>query len=1316
MQETEIDNKFTKIYKYSYVNEIPSNYVYITEDGKEESILSIINENIDLSIEKNYEKVKGKMSKMNIHEFINLWINVKSQKIGKVKSVLKKYLNDINNLIINNSNKKSVTYDDYKKLESLYNTFFNETYLNYLERDKIVIEEIKNTESTLLDEESLKCSNIEITDLIIVFNMLNKNKTKLKLSDGIEIFNDSICTIDIPMIRYTDSENKTIYKVLSQQDVPHDLFIKSTLITPVNDTLFILLCIGFENSKREYEFCTINLKTQKIKVPLKFQKENIEDIEKRIYNSFGTIILEKDDENKIKGHFLMEKLEVHENILHYLIITNPVFNRFLFVEEMNKAYAEKKKYNIHYKTFTGLKIDENSTENISAVTISFENKIEEQDFALQKDEIPPIKVNFIKAESKSVLNEFIVIFSKLMSLYMSNINKIQKKFDKIIYEGSETSSPKFKEITKLKKTSKKQIFNTENKDVEYHKIKNLQVKSPTTFDIGKKDDSYVKKCSCKFQPIIIKDEEIEDWKNNTFVKEGNQLSKREVLKFMVKDYKNNPGEGEGGDSKGYINIVCPTDKYPYPKVNKYKKSDGTYGYFPSCKLKDSSKTNDQNDDENEAEEDIVKVKNYNYKVGSYKLIKKSGTNGKLHKTLVDLLRSNMEQEFYNNDFIRVGIQMSKNSLIHCVLLALNKKSYVNLKSEEEREKYVQKVRNEISGEINPSVYKQELYDLTDEEIILKIKNENIDFDPYLFYRGLEEYFNINIFVFNSIKTHDKDNSETLPNIELPRSKFSHIRVPYKRDSVIILKHISFKEDNTIKYIHCELVISKGKIVNNLEEIQDANDDNFGNIKVTTKTNNNFSKEITLFNKKMGENLLNVFNDSLGSYIFNYSDENKINCRKNPLSIVNWDKHMKKNNLEIISQKIDQYGKTTAFLVQNEKNIKFTIIVPPTQPLNLPLFEKYEYSEMKHIKKNFGKYSQISKYGLWYEFLDIKNGIFILCKNTGCSKSYCDNLIKSELFIDGPFIDKLLHDTPTENGNLTCGVHEEKGNYCILKNINIMRNSKKNVNILMQIVNWLWKLTIKENGVLQDFGKWSEAYLHIKKENNYYEPTEIKKNFPEAENTKEGLSKIKKWWPEYFKKDGIYFYEKLYNNVKGFFKREYQIIEGLKNNNFYNKIPEVLEDIYLYEEDFKQKKENIIFMDETFMKKWINLQKYDINLYSENTSANILKKISIDFYNMSEPYIYKDQTNGKIYLIQNVKSGNLSRALNLCKIWKKDLFNYGIETPEDPDEDFTPYVVYGISKNNELVPIKNETNDEKEFFQVLKYTTDSNKYASILPIL
>jgi len=1251
------DDKTTLIYKNAKELETPINYIY-EENGVYDTIANYILNNFENELINIYNYLKERNNLLDVYKFVYVWLYVINN--NENKNFTSYQLNKINEflLILNFSD-----FDNIEILNNAYNDWIN-NYSLEIKRDEQILKNINKYQKDLNEIKPYKIKDITITGKNSIFSFKDQNGLDINILDGIEIFDTSIPNMDVPFIRYNNSKNHSIYKIYENIDkevIENIEKSNSKFLKP--DSILLIICVNNEEQeideegeeidfikrKKIYDYCFFELKTGKVTINSTNDENYILNIKEKILWTLPFIKLEYLNEEKLKGFFIIENIQISEACLHYLIINDKLFSNYLFIEEEDKAYADKKIYNIHYKTGETGQVGTNF-EKKSSISVNFEYLENESDFnKIKIKEEKFLKVYFIKVESKESLSVFLEIFSRIITIYKHKLkdtaiyinNLIPSSCRDILYPNEENKE-------KTKKISKK----TYNKEVNYHKRENLTDKAPDLFIIGTEDKSYVKKCSCKLQPLIIKDDEISDWENHKYYKDGNEY-KRQILK--LNDF----------------NFVCPDDRFPHPIAIEYNKTfevdDELFSkksYYPCCRVK--SDNNEKNE---------KKTEHYsNYRVSANKIVKNTRANGKLHKMIIDLLRSDII--FANNDFIREGTNKSTSSIIHCILNSLIDKTYIKLKTNEEKEDYVQNIRRNIAEKISPNIYKQEMYDSNEKQIKEMILNMETDLDPYLFYRGLEEYFDINIFVFNTFASNN-------PVLEIPRCKLCHIRINrINRKSVLILKHIEYL-NRKFMTIHCELIISKGKIINNMEN---------------TNVPRVVSKGETIFGQEMTNKLFNILNDSFKTFTVNINDQ--VIYRNSPFSIVNWKEFFKSKNLEITAQQIDYYGK----MVVLEINKEFTILIPPSQPLDLPVIKNYLFSDLNTIQKKFGEFVEIDKNGVWYQLLDIKNGLFILCKNENLNK---DLVIKDSLF-------ELQIDLDANKSNL-------------LNNIFELKNCKKLTSILMQIINWIWKTSIKKKGKLMDINTFIKKFINLDnstKNEKYFEPQKINRILENVENVEDCFKFIN--WHPYFKNGKINLYKELYHNVCRFFKREYILIKGLKLTNEYNSIPSRIQDFYFHESDFKKIENSIIFLNDNFMKKWIEQKNNSINLNYKNLLKST-KKLSIDLYNMDEPYIYKDTISennetgtGKIYIIQNVYAGEIKRALNVCKIWKEQLINQGLNT-EEIIEDLTDiqYVVYGISKNNSLIPIENKTknlHNSEYFFQILKYTSEGNKYAALLPIL
>jgi hypothetical protein len=119
---------------------------------------------------------------------------------------------------------------------------------------------------------------------------------------------------------------------------------------------------------------------------------------------------------------------------------------------------------------------------------------------------------------------------------------------------------------------------------------------------------------------------------------------------------------------------------------------------------------------------------------------------------------------------------------------------------------------------------------------------------------------------------------------------------------------------------------------------------------------------------------------------------------------------------------------------------------------------------------------------------------------------------------------------------------------------------------------------------------------------------------------------------------------------------------------------------------------------------------------------------------TEPFIYKNLTTERSYLVQNVQGGRIQCVLSACLIWQQRGHNATFFAPpllenleverarmmagESGDFHFE-FIEYGIGNAKTIVPIgvypktSMGKEDTSKFLEVLFYDTD--RYAALLPL-
>lgn len=614
-----------------------------------------------------------------------------------------------------------------------------------------------------------------------------------------------------------------------------------------------------------------------IKSPVRKNYGKMNTLE-RIKRTFPIDINPEDTlDNEIKGEFYLygsivnNKLvgfEYDEPTLLYSILNMPNFNSYLYVDEKLSGYPNRIKIYIYFKSPSKI-IDGNTLletsgmeedrlfgvsegefkENIGGkrlnakyqVSISLDQLyanggeiVSTQKFGDEhpkqitlKEKHPYIKVTVTKANSMEDIKRFFIIFNLLMTDYNNKRLGILNVIKFYIPESESLLKPVGKPEEDQKKITIK-IVGTDEQTVEQllergaTNIEELKQIAPDLFitDFARKG------AQLKNRAIIPPLSQIEAIKQQTFEFKG-KVYNRQVMEYPPA----NPfGIRRGPDNprKRVLNFVCPDlTKYPFPgvKENKNLPNKDEYPYVPSCYGTDQMNPKANN--------------RYNWYYHGRKMIASTkpkatlksnkildpGRDAVIYEEITSIIKNYpnfgpIEERTPSREqgnFFRRGVIRSPNSFIHCILDALNNPEYLGLRTNEEKEKLVQRYRLRLGGftqgqlqvgnesRIYLDLFKQELYDQNQKEIVTKLNDISTFFDPALWYRGLEELFNINIYVFK--KTQRRAKAGFTIELEMPRCRWFHVRNNIERPTIVILKHWG-SESSKIEYPQCEIIYQK----------------------------------------------------------------------------------------------------------------------------------------------------------------------------------------------------------------------------------------------------------------------------------------------------------------------------------------------------------------------------------------------------------------------------------------------------------------------------------------------------------------------------
>lgn len=1254
------DNDFSILYKWSRYLNIPSKLIYVStylKDGKDINKYSNVSQIIQNLVKdkKNLKDIINEMSKssnkINPDDIIIVYSLVKMNATNT-----KEIIDEINQYYyVNFADDQKVA--NLEELQFMVNDWRN-GIADDLESDLINLENLEIVHEELNKYPEVLSTEIIVDTVTLKASTYFKNTTTTPTHEnGITMFDQSQVSNNVPYIRYKTSNNENsedlfkLYKGKIKEEMPNYKIAMPVNTPNVKDNAFFF---SIWNGKDDLKKATAesyikgyyNLDSNTVNIKRSIEDISNDDLVEKLEASLP-ITVYGINETKISGNFFLYDLEINDLLLFDMILNNDLMNSYLFFKENTTSHADKKQIKIYYKSYTGEDEDETLSEgyiaNPSSVSLSLVQKYSHggeivsvnTSTGIKKYKLPAnlpyVKAKITQGESKEIAIQFLKIFSRLMNFYKQEVLSLEQEFLKYI--------PEFKTLDKKQDKKKSKRYGS--------KIEMLKEAAPEVFVNG-----YARKCQINQQPIIIQPNEIDAWRNKTFNYKG-ITRQRQIMSYPPDKLK--------------WNFVCPDDKSPFPGV---KKTDdlSNRDIYPSvpCCYKDDQMSLDSKSTYNEWYRGQIKKDTgpkEKLKIKTDKILPGTGDQyGFLPKSIYSLLsgfivkneknEKNEKNTENDEDLVRMGVPRSVNSMLHSISIAVSDPEYLKLKNMAEKEAYVINMRRVIAEQSFGNLMKQELYDFTEDEILEKLNEYNEFLDPRLFYRAIEEAYNLNIYVFSP---NDKITKE--PTIDVPRFKLFHSIAPKYEKYSVLLYLTQGSESDALEFPQCELIIKRNKRLNKNTSL------------FPPKINNLLHDVLSSFNKTItwGLNKETETEDQITT----------ITARSNIYSRLNYYYLLNKLPNEQI---IDGYGKTRAFNLNLNEKEKITVIVPSTQPENLPSGKIYR-SDINPVVGIFGDPTYVTKNldknyvnGLWYSILDLEYGIYIPIK-------------KTVMYLDVP---------------------EGPENPLIEQGLNVVeriRKIKKDLETIKQIIVWLFLISKKP---LIEFINSYTIIGNTKVENSsaVYDFSKLKRTLPKISTVEEGINYIKKIAPSFIKSDRLFLYSKIFFDGILYYMKEY-------NKNRYTNYVKIPLNLYytdVTEEDFTKQKNTAIFTNEHEMKSWVN---YIQTHTYENLIIN--DKLSKSDAFKTEPYLYKSPT-GNIFLIQNVVEGNLSRAINVAFNWYLHKINLGHKSDKFPEENdtFPVNVVYGISSGLAPAIIENNAGESESYLQILAY--EQNQYSAMLPLL
>jgi len=1283
---TFLDNDISLMYKSALQQYgIPTFYLYyeyINDNIIYKSIFDLvkkyINDNINLyHIYLNLVEIKDNLNIKDDLDDELPYIYYKSRLDIKKNTGIKLKIKIINE-IIDYYNKLNITTinTDYVSWESSYKQW-EITYKSLYKKDKDVLSYITDVQNNLLKYEPLPISPIIYRNITINAKVKFPDNTIPSVSSGIDIFDNSTLSEDIPYIKYIGSyenEDVKIYHKIYESSLLKSIQYYNIIVPQLGkmdnvNTIYLTVQNqkNFQNKlkKDNYSRISYNLDNNTISTNIPINDGDNDNFIISRFEEHLKLNLYDINISNISGFFYIYNISFNYVLLLDAILNLDLFNAYLYINESTTPISEKKRINIKFKsilstitTKTSLKPENkesfpysiNFTLSQEYITDSKDvetyNPISNETNTIKLDNNTPyIKVNILSARSYKEIKLFSSIITRLFSFYTKIQKKLKKFYEKYFPDieysyrkktsnlpspSSAAPSPFSIYSPSYKKVESIPSKGPGRRGTEGSFIKNLSEYAPDLFISG-----YARKCSGSAtnmrQPVIIEEKKRKEWGFS------------DIMPFKYNN-KN-------------IYFGCPNEDFPYPglQINDLTNKN-IYPCLPCC-----FKTPQMNKPKYKiclsGNTSTSSIKSPTSTSTSY-IIK--GTQilppnrfGLLPKTLTDILSFSGSRKNSNLIISRLGFPKSPNSFIHCILFAMDYYKYIHSKN---TERLVTKYRKELldNNKFNIDLVKQEMYDIPDSVIIDNLKNSSF-FDSRFYYRIFEKLFDINIFVFS---IDDSSN----PFLELPRHKLFHIRyLNPNNNSVILFRNEGSSKDN-LEYSQYELIIDLDTLTKKYVKI--FNSPFFYDILYNTYSLYTWNIDIDINNNPIIYNNINP-----------YSTNNSI-----------LDKIFKNKNYTDISQIIDNFGKMRAINYKNTNNL--SVIISSGQPYDLKSGLLNYSSSIEYILKNYGnpisiEVSNDQKFiiGLWF---DVKNTDYILIPVSKISISDdTHNLSSLPIGHPNPFPPKSTD--------------------------RIFRLSKlrRILNIYLQII--LWAYIISRLSV----NNFVKKYMYINDSSIYsdslsvYDFSNIPRIYPSNIYTiDEVITYLSLKSPSIIKDNKFYLYSKKFADGVIFFLTDfYKNNEGLEIS-----IPDSISNYYVNYNDFKHQENVLLFINDEYFNIWfssVSQTCFDYNM--------IKSTIDISFASLLDPYFYMD-TDNKIYIIQNVLDGNLTSALNISNVWNTKKLNIGFFS--NPIDSIIPYILYEISISNNLIlsdiqpyPDILESSNLLNIPLILNYGNDY--YASIL---
>ena len=798
-----------------------------------------------------------------------------------------------------------------------------------------------------------------------------------------------------------------------------------------------------------------------------------------------------------------------------------------------------------------------------------------------------------------------------------------------------------------------------------------------SIDKEKFPEGYARRCLGERQVDVITKEEKEK-REAEMKKDDSTITHFSHTEFPKKEDKR--------DNEQVVIVTCPSKKYPYIgfKRNIDLPNSEMYPWIPCCYRDNQDKpgTGYRKYLNNEPELDNIEeiINSVKEKGGLVLVDKLLGLGRKAN--IPNILERVFRNYGFGGTIQRDGVYKSVNSLIHCIMYSvgstLNEKvfsntkgdgfdiasNYISIMSLRERERYVAEWRSNIASKQElRNVVKQELYDYTDSQIQEMISNIYVHFDSHLYIRLLEVYFGVSIYVFEL-----QQGNNQYPRLEIPRHRYIYVKNYRQTPAIAVFKH--YNATGTVNY---ELI-----------SIHDRNESNPFLITEPQKVKYIYQmyQDMYLTQTLIKENFR--IGSKRGQKISVYENVFNYNVYESLIS----------SNFIIIGQYLDHYGKTRGYLCNTQAvDGPFSVLCFPQQPVNLPVIKGIVPLKFANVMNIFPQdgitrtdNNKGKLYGIWYSINAYELGLYVPVKTSRDDDDLVNDLITNSKKAANPLVPRI------ENGEFSEFMLTDLRLRKMLSIITDLyryyyHNRTYKGNKIQKHINYL--LSFKDKFAIDEELVEDEIVLDIDLE------TSNVSNFDEA------MEYVEEQSQGTLVRDGyiIFTTKKLLRDVS-YYLENYLVRQPPK---FYTNT--IVNNTAVYERSFGNIEE---------LKSWVS----DIT----KPSMIITNAEEISPYS-SDPILYRTGSpDSPLFIIQNVKEGDLSRAINVAIKWKKGR-NWGYESTAFTESEYVSYDILEImgrelARKTTVTPKSKIIYEDILILRIPVHNEPGNlyRYAAVLPVV